>query len=292
MYEDMIESSLVYIEENLSKEITLKSISDHFNMSRFHFSRIFSFLVGEPLRQYVLRRKINHSLKRLENNESIISIAYYYGFSHPESYSRAFKQVFGISPKKYQLDHNKLESLNIGKIISRDLVNFKGNLLIRCEYEYHENCLMVGDETCIDLSDTFWINEVSLWGEQFLSQSKELDHIEQQYFYNQVECVSGTYQYKIKILRKLLSDDADHQLKRFVISGGWYAKFHYEGNISEYYDCLENDINKWIKNKDEKLERVGNGFLVRYSISDMDQFDIFVRLNRIMKNEFYAKDKL
>ena len=135
MYEEMIESSLIFIEENILEDISLKNISGYFNISSAHFSRIFAFMIGEPYRQYVLKRKLSHSLSMLNNNESVIDTAFTYGFTYPESYSRAFKKVFGLSPKKYQISSGNVKPYGIGKVITRDLVNFNGEIFIRCEYE-------------------------------------------------------------------------------------------------------------------------------------------------------------
>lgn len=282
MYEKMIESSLSYIEEHITEDLTLKNISQLYNISSFHFSRIFAFMIGETYREYVQKRRISHSLVMLNRNESIISTAYNFGFSYPESYTRAFKQVLGLSPKKYQLSKHKIDSLSVGKIITRDLVNFKGQLLIKCTYEYHEDITMYVDEICVDLTSPFWKEEAHLAGERFLNETRMLTSLDHQFLYNEVKCMPYNHKYTIKYLKKLLHNDKNLNLKKTIVKGGWFAKFHYEGNIIDLYDSFESDIQRWIKNKDEKLERIGNGFLVKYSLSDMNQFDIYIRLNRVL----------
>ena len=282
MYEKMIESSLNYIEEHITEELSLKSISEFCNISSFHFSRIFSFMIGETYREYVLKRKISHSLVLLNRNESIISTAYNVGFSYTESFTRAFKQVIGISPKKYQLSDDKIDSLSIGKIISRDWVNFKGKLTIKCTYEYHDDQVMYFKEMNVDQTNSLWRDTAHAIGERFLTETQLITSLDPQFFYNEVKCMSSNHIYKIKYLKKILHHDSSLDLKKTIIKGGWFGKFHYEGNINDLYESFKCDIHSWIKNKDEKLEHVGNGFLVKYSVSDMSHFDVYIRLNRVL----------
>lgn len=280
MYEEMIESSLMFIEENIADNLSLKDISDVFNVSSFHFSRIFAFMIGESYRHYVLKRKLSHSLDMLDKKESIIKTAYSYGFDYPESYTRAFKQVYGLSPKKYQTHHQPIERFGIGKIISRDLVNFKGELFIRCEYEYLDDLIMVGDEILVDKSNADWMKYAYQAGDEFLNWSKKLDYIDQTYYYNEVKCLEYQKLYTIKFMKSLTlgaSTDKDQQIH---VEGGWFAKFHYKGRMADIYDCLEADIIKWIDKKDEKLQYVANGILLRYDLKDLSEFDILVRLRR------------
>ena len=285
MYEKMIESSLNYIEENIMEDISLKSISDYFNISSFHFSRIFAFMIGESYRQYVLKRKLTHSLTMLNNNESVINTAYSYGFSYPESYSRAFKQTFGLSPKKYQTKNEPVQPHGIGKIITRDRVNFKGELFIKCEYEYYEDFIMFGDLIRIDQSDPLWMEYAYLAGDQFLSKTEKLDFLLQDYYYNEVKCIEHEKLYQMKFMKVLMPDLVQTTDKEILVEGGWFAKFHYKGRISDIFECLEADIIKWIEKKDEKLEYVGNGIIVRYELCNMDEFDLLVRLKRKLVNE-------
>ena len=280
MYEEMINTSLVYIEENIRDNLSLKDVADVFNISSFHFSRIFAFMIGEPYRNYVLKRKLSHSLDMLDHNESIIKTAYSYGFDYPESYTRAFKQVFGLSPKKYQTHRQPIERFGIGKVISRDLVNFKGELFIRCEYEYLDDLTMVGDEILVDKSYPNWMEYAYKSGDVFLNWSKDLDYLDQTYYYNEVRCIEYQKLYTIKFLKSLVLGSDVVVKSSMHMEGGWYAKFHYKGRMADIYDCLEADIRKWIDKKEERLQYLGNGIFLRYDMKDLSEFDILVKLTR------------
>lgn len=282
MYEEMIESSLIFIEENIMEDVTLKNISDYFNISSSHFSRIFAFMIGEPYRQYFLKRKLSHSLSMLDSNESVINTAFAYGFAYPESYTRAFKKVFGLSPKKYQISPEVVKPYGIGKVITRDVVNFNGEILIRCEYEYCDDFMMFGEQILVDKTNPKWIKDAYDAGDSFLENSKDLEYIDQKYYYNEVNCIEHNKLYYLKFLKPIAKDTTRKVENIMYIKGGWFARFHYKGRLADIYDCLDTDIMKWIEKKDEKLEFVGNGILLRYDLKNLSEFDIMVRLKRNM----------
>ncbi|UYO99245.1 helix-turn-helix transcriptional regulator [Oceanotoga sp. DSM 15011] len=69
----------------------------------YHFHRIFNELTGETLKSYIRKRRLTEASKDLLNcNNSIIDIAFDYGFESQESFTRAFKKVFKVTPGKYR----------------------------------------------------------------------------------------------------------------------------------------------------------------------------------------------
>ncbi|WP_315675830.1 helix-turn-helix transcriptional regulator [Clostridium sp. 19966] len=66
--------------------------------SVFHFQRIFSFLVGIPISEYIRRRKMTLAAFDLQkSNAKIIDIALKYGYETHSSFTRAFQQFHGIT---------------------------------------------------------------------------------------------------------------------------------------------------------------------------------------------------
>ncbi|SFX08304.1 AraC family transcriptional regulator [Thermoactinomyces sp. DSM 45891] len=92
-------TSLRYIEENLTQEIDLKEVARIALCSEYHFKRMFSFLAGIPLSEYIRRRRLTLAAFELQNRTPrIIDIAIKYGYSSPDSFSRAFQSLHGITP--------------------------------------------------------------------------------------------------------------------------------------------------------------------------------------------------
>ncbi len=90
-----------YIEDNLVGDIEYKRIAQIALCSEYHFQRMFAFIVGVPLNEYIRRRKLTLAGFDLQNSkEKIIDLALKYGYQSPDSFSRAFRALHGIMPSK------------------------------------------------------------------------------------------------------------------------------------------------------------------------------------------------
>lgn len=91
--------ALQYIEENLTNDIDFKEVARIAFCSEYHFKRMFSFLAGIPLSEYIRRRRLTLAAFDLNNsNLRIIDIAIKYGYSSPDSFARAFQTLHGVTP--------------------------------------------------------------------------------------------------------------------------------------------------------------------------------------------------
>ncbi len=83
--------------------ITLRFLSDKLGYSEFHTTRKFKEISGMPFRDYLRHRKLAFALKEIRDSEkSILDIAFDYGFSSHEAFTRAFKGVYGVAPSEYR----------------------------------------------------------------------------------------------------------------------------------------------------------------------------------------------
>ncbi|NLM50188.1 MAG: helix-turn-helix transcriptional regulator, partial [Clostridiaceae bacterium] len=83
--------ALGYIEEHLTEEIDYSEIAKIAYCSEYHFKRMFSFLAGISLSEYIRRRRLTLAALDLKNNDlRIIDIAVKYGYNSADSFSRAF----------------------------------------------------------------------------------------------------------------------------------------------------------------------------------------------------------
>ncbi|PGS56393.1 GyrI-like domain-containing protein [Bacillus sp. AFS041924] len=103
--------SLTYIEENLSSEIDYKEISRRAFCSEYHFKRMFSFLAGISLSEYIRRRRLTVAAFELkDHHKKIIDIALKYGYNSPDSFTRAFQNLHGITPSEARNNGNSLKA--------------------------------------------------------------------------------------------------------------------------------------------------------------------------------------
>ncbi|WP_096187513.1 AraC family transcriptional regulator [Evansella halocellulosilytica] len=94
-----VNGAIEYIEENLTNDIDFKKVASLALCSEYHFKRMFSFLAGVSLSEYIRRRRLTLAAFELKGNEGrIIDVAIKYGYNSADSFARAFQKMHGISP--------------------------------------------------------------------------------------------------------------------------------------------------------------------------------------------------
>lgn len=103
--------ALEYIEENLTDELDYSQISKIAFCSEYHFKRMFSFLAGISLAEYIRRRRLTLAAIELKNkNLRIIDIAVKYGYISADSFSRAFQNLHGILPSEARKEDAQIKA--------------------------------------------------------------------------------------------------------------------------------------------------------------------------------------
>ena len=103
----MVSETLKYIDDHLLEDISLKDLSDHLYHNGTYISRRFKKITGLSIQQYILRRKIYLAQNLLQEGRSVSDSCIGSGFKDYANFSKIFKKVVGVSPKKYSLDNLK-----------------------------------------------------------------------------------------------------------------------------------------------------------------------------------------
>jgi AraC-like DNA-binding protein len=106
--QDQISKISEYIEKNLQQEFSLRDISDFFGYSPYHFSREYRKATGRSIMDVVRERKIHAAAQEIAAGKSILEMALVYGFDTHASFTRAFADEMGCTPKEYLRHHQKL----------------------------------------------------------------------------------------------------------------------------------------------------------------------------------------
>jgi AraC-like DNA-binding protein len=102
-YEKATQKTLNFIEQHLTDNIQLQSLSKHAGYSKFHLHRIFKKMIGKSVVEYVRERRITQAAKDLiTTDQRVIDIALQYRFGSQESFTRAFKKVYDMTPGRYR----------------------------------------------------------------------------------------------------------------------------------------------------------------------------------------------
>lgn len=95
---ERLNDAVKYIEENLSSDIDYSLAAQRACCSLYHFQRMFSYISGIPLSEYVRRRKMSLAAADIISGGKVIDTALKYGYSSPTAFNRAFKSVHGVAP--------------------------------------------------------------------------------------------------------------------------------------------------------------------------------------------------
>ncbi len=108
---ERLNQSIVYIEEHLTGEIDYERLGQIACCSAYHYQRMFTYMAGVTLAEYIRRRKMSLAAVDLRGKkEKIIDIAEKYGYSSPTAFNRAFQSVHGIAPSAVKNDGVSVKS--------------------------------------------------------------------------------------------------------------------------------------------------------------------------------------
>lgn len=83
--------------------LTLRFLSRRLGYSEFYTTRKFKEISGIQFRDYLRLRKLAFALKEVrDSKKSILDIAFDYGFSSHEAFTRAFRSTYGMTPSEYR----------------------------------------------------------------------------------------------------------------------------------------------------------------------------------------------
>lgn len=184
---ESIQNTINYIEERLSEEIQIEELAKIAGLSLFYYQRLFARLVKKPVREYIRLRRLARACDALLSGDSLIlNVALEYGFGSRETFTRAFKDAYGISPAQYR--ENPVSLMNFDKPdLSLNYVMVDEGVPLICEglvLEYNRKTLkepvnflgvtgyysftggkMMGEKTGVDEAGVVWDRFYSILNE-------------------------------------------------------------------------------------------------------------------------------
>lgn len=94
-----MDNVIEYIESNLDNTIDYSIIAKKACCSIYHFQRVFSYIFGIPLAEYIRCRRMTLAAFELHQSDiKVVDLAVKYGYDSQSSFSRAFQAFHGCSP--------------------------------------------------------------------------------------------------------------------------------------------------------------------------------------------------
>ncbi|QFR49634.1 AraC family transcriptional regulator [Sulfurimonas lithotrophica] len=229
-YLQSIYKVIFYIEQNYSEDLTLEELSKVAGFSKYHFHRIFKSIVGENLSEYIRRVRLSSTTLKFKTNLNITQIAQISGYETNASFSKAFKNHFGITPKEFSKNAKKRKGDKMlkPKILNIDPIDV---LYARKTGDYRTSA----DEAWNVIVDFAYANDLSGKVKFRYGIAHDNPAI--------VESDKIRYDACLEINDKSIKPNGKIQAKQ--LSGGKYAVFMHNGSY-EQLDKTYKNIGDWI----------------------------------------------
>ncbi|MCI9176245.1 MAG: AraC family transcriptional regulator [Lachnospiraceae bacterium] len=108
---ERLNQAINYMEEHLTEQVDYEELGRIAGCSSYHFQRMFSYMAGMPLSEYIRKRKMSLAAVDLQGGKiKIIDAAEKYGYSSPTAFNRAFQSVHGIAPSAIRTEGVSVKS--------------------------------------------------------------------------------------------------------------------------------------------------------------------------------------
>ena len=108
---ERLNEAIRYIEENLTGEIEYEKLGQIACCSAYHFQRMFTYIAGISLSEYIRKRKMSLAAVDLQGSDAkIIDVAAKYGYASPTAFNRAFQSVHGVNPSSVKSEGIAIKS--------------------------------------------------------------------------------------------------------------------------------------------------------------------------------------
>ncbi|WP_310602580.1 helix-turn-helix domain-containing protein [Anaerosporobacter sp.] len=96
-----------YMNEHIEEDLSLDDLCNVSCYTKSHLCYLFKFYIGETPNKYFFQQKLKYATSLLSESNHVIDIALKIGYNSHESFSRAFKKEFGMTPIEYRELYNK-----------------------------------------------------------------------------------------------------------------------------------------------------------------------------------------
>lgn len=244
----LVNQSIDYIMQHLDEDLSLDTVSSHFYVSKYYFSRIFKEETGETLYSFIKRCKVDQSAidMRLNPEKMITDIGLEYGYNS-SNYSSLFKKHHNTSPAIFRQSmqaHRMPVPFNPKRVIQ-----FKTAEEYAAQIEIQER------SDLFVIYERFIGNYVDIeknWY-RFLDQYKGIINedtiLVERFFHDPV--ITNASQC---ICDLCMTTEQDRDLNNVMwIKGGKWIVYHFEGEIKDIFETLQGIFSVWLPQSGYKM---------------------------------------
>ncbi|RDW15167.1 AraC family transcriptional regulator [Oceanobacillus arenosus] len=243
---EVIEDALTYIEKNIQQPLSVTSVANAFNTSKYYFHRLFSAMMGCSLNSYILSRRLNASLTLIQNeNLSLTDIAYQLNFGTQASFTRAFKRQYGIAPSALRAESNSLAPSQIPSVVKRPIKNINGDIVTDFTLTEFHTTRISGIAFEVDLATEDYKMKIHSHSKMLLNNIDETINGSCYVIYSDCEPNSSRFKVLVGIAHDIQIDKPYY----FTVDVPeiFCAKFNYFGDLLDIGDVLKTDYARFLK---------------------------------------------
>ncbi len=243
---EVIEEALIYIENHIQEPLSLEVVSHTFNMSKYYFHRLFSAMMNCSLNQYILSRRLNASLKFIEDRRlSLTEIAYTLNFGTPSSFTRAFKCHYGITPSSLRLKGKHLSQVPVPSVVKRPIKNINGDIVTDFTLTDFEKIRLTGIAFEVDLATDDYKAKIRSYANMLLNNIDETINSPCYVVYSDCQPDSTCFKVLFGVPRDIQIDKPHY----FTVDVPplFCAKFKYFGDLLDIGDIVSTDYARFLK---------------------------------------------
>ncbi len=260
-----------YIEDHLTDDLSLEIISEYAGVSDYNFRKIFYYLSGLTLSEYIKNRRLSEANKDLLQGEKVTDVAFKYGYQSMDGFSRAFKKWSGFLPSDV-----------IKKGISKSfpklsfIITVKGGITMEFRIENKPAFNLVGVSKRVPMQFEGVNNEIVKLALSITEEQKEEMHALQNI--EPYEVVNASFDADANFLKEegdlthligvlTTEDQVSDRLDKVPVQAGTWAVFPNEGPFpSTLQNTMASVYAEWLPSSDYEVINVPS-----FSFTKMDE---------------------
>lgn len=266
-YIRMMQVSINYIEDNIKTKISLDTLADKANFSKFHYDRLFTSIVGESPIDYVRKRRLSMAADELiKTDKKITEIGQEFGFNSPETFTRTFKNVFKVTPSDYRQSHNRVPLYNKVDIARNMMSRLSDDGFAEPRLTRKEKFNVIGMECLIDVEADEKEQEIQRLWDVFIAEKVKIKNCALKDVMMGI-CMDSSYPNKFSYtacmeVQNLTDIPLGMSLK--TIPSLDYAVFTHKGSVNKLSDTYDMIYRMWLP---------FSGYTLCSEIGDIEVYD-------------------
>jgi len=270
-----LEKAIEFVEANLDKKFPLSAVSKNAFSSLSHFHRIFYFMTGLTIKEYIRRRRLSNAAIQLTTTKrTVLDIALEAQFESPESFNKSFKKLFALSPKEFRNKKSEFQVMN--RMILPRNEELKQPENIALNFVYFPQQIVIGIKTRTTLENSQQTIDIPLFFEKVMKSNLLANihnAVDQQKIFGIYSDMSDEeeFDYTVGLLVDEILEIEDEKYLKHVLPDSEYARFTVQGNPNQLENAWLYIYGAWMPNSGRSRQK-GFDFEIYYP----EKTDIYI----------------